>query len=812
MKGKTPKMLRSVMAMLLAVLMVAGSFGSVFAAEQKIEDVTVGDVQNIVNGAIEEVEAWLNNDGINKALAGLYDEIEKWIASEDGQAAIADVEAAIEGVKAAIEAEIAKVQAAAPEVKAQIETAIAELEGIIATLETEVAAKKAQIEAAMPQIEAAIKEEVAKLEAEKAQLEAKLAAAKAEVEAKAAELAALKAQFEIEHSEEIALAIEIAEAALGTAEEALAEVAGWVEPRIKETADKIEAVQAQTVATIIASIENAIANIEAKIDEVKATVAALETAVANIETALENLADDAEVAAAQLEALVNAELAKIDVEALEAGVDAVIAEVKEAVENQIATITPDTKVVDLVNAVLADAKVLAAAAVKEAETLAPYVEAELTTIVEALEVIAAEVDVEPVITAVETVAELVEKLAADIKAVGTTTIEEAINVVNTTVSAIEAGIKEIIAYIEGIFANAVEGELYIGPDTYYVAVGDSYVAGEKTYAEFVAEELGIEGTKVAGTGLRAEDILAILDATYTPDAYGKVVLETLGAEAVEAAKAEIAKADLITLSIGNDNFTKYIVSQIGETLPMDWAKYVGEEGIAYINEAKAEVVAALVAEGLEEAMAETVAVLVESYAYTAVGFSFNYAEAINAIHAINPEAEVVVVGTYNPFDGLVVEGVNVGEYVEYVVALINFQFYTYALLTDNTTFVQVPETETVLDVTGAANEMAYITALMNGTLAPSEAGHVYIKDQILDAVKLEGLLGDVNLDGKVNAIDATQILCYANNKASVFTEAEGALAEYLMWAADVNEDGKVNAIDATQILRFCNNKPSSLDK
>ena len=76
-----------------------------------------------------------------------------------------------------------------------------------------------------------------------------------------------------------------------------------------------------------------------------------------------------------------------------------------------------------------------------------------------------------------------------------------------------------------------------------------------------------------------------------------------------------------------------------------------------------------------------------------------------------------------------------------------------------------------------------------------------------------GLRGDVNNDGKINAVDATQILRYCNNKASVLseemTEEELRMLEFI---ADVNCDGKINAIDATQILRECNNKASVFDQ
>ena len=69
------------------------------------------------------------------------------------------------------------------------------------------------------------------------------------------------------------------------------------------------------------------------------------------------------------------------------------------------------------------------------------------------------------------------------------------------------------------------------------------------------------------------------------------------------------------------------------------------------------------------------------------------------------------------------------------------------------------------------------------------------------------LLGDVNKDGKINALDATQILRYANNKASVIASMS---EEEAKGRADVNKDGKINALDATQILRYANNKASVL--
>lgn len=58
----------------------------------------------------------------------------------------------------------------------------------------------------------------------------------------------------------------------------------------------------------------------------------------------------------------------------------------------------------------------------------------------------------------------------------------------------------------------------------------------------------------------------------------------------------------------------------------------------------------------------------------------------------------------------------------------------------------------------------------------------------------EAKLGDVNCDGKINAIDARYVL-QASSGARTFTDTERRLA-------DVNGDGKVNAIDARRILQI----------
>ena len=60
-------------------------------------------------------------------------------------------------------------------------------------------------------------------------------------------------------------------------------------------------------------------------------------------------------------------------------------------------------------------------------------------------------------------------------------------------------------------------------------------------------------------------------------------------------------------------------------------------------------------------------------------------------------------------------------------------------------------------------------------------------------------LGDVNNDGKINAVDASGVLAYY---ARISTNQEGGYTEEQKLAADVTHDGSINAVDASNILAY----------
>ncbi len=73
--------------------------------------------------------------------------------------------------------------------------------------------------------------------------------------------------------------------------------------------------------------------------------------------------------------------------------------------------------------------------------------------------------------------------------------------------------------------------------------------------------------------------------------------------------------------------------------------------------------------------------------------------------------------------------------------------------------------------------------------------------QLKVSVKADGsyLLGDVNNDGNINAVDASSVLAYY---AMISTNKEGDFDENQKAAADVDHDGKINAVDASNILSY----------
>ena len=340
---------------------------------------------------------------------------------------------------------------------------------------------------------------------------------------------------------------------------------------------------------------------------------------------------------------------------------------------------------------------------------------------------------------------------------------------------------------EALKNEALYFDYTLSEDSYYVAIG-SFAEDEETYAKALADKLaGVDGVTFNNAGFRVSDLLAILDETYENDAYGAAKLAALSAEERAELIAALEKADLITVDLGVADFTSFAYDQIiGKIAPeltelkamvegilgegfldkytaseMDWSRFGNVVADADVEALLADVRAELIASGIpqnlkvdvqgttvELPLADIMVYAAETYLYAFTNYVYNYAAAIEAIHAINPEAEVVVLGAYNVFDGLVLDLTELGggvvdmtEAGEAIVNAMNLQSFMYAANIPNTTYVGIEdayEDAEELDIFNfIAIDQASGTIVFNDyAFNTTAAGNAYIAEQILAAMNV----------------------------------------------------------------------------
>ena len=358
-------------------------------------------------------------------------------------------------------------------------------------------------------------------------------------------------------------------------------------------------------------------------------------------------------------------------------------------------------------------------------------------------------------------------------------------------------VEKIIAKLEFLFGDATHGEYTIDPDSHYVALGDSSAVSTSYVDMLAAEMANISGanysfTNLAQDGLMIQDVYSVLNEN----------------------KAEIEKADLITIGFSSNSFSNFAAEQVMNLidevpLDIDWTKYVGEEGLPYIELVRKELRKYLADSGVSGEYlgidyTEVLAVALESYVYSYIAYTYNLPKVIEELNAINPDALVIIVGMYNPLDGVVVEldgaQLAVGEYLQRLVNVINAETHLAAILTGHAIFVDAPAVE----VSNTKKEMTIKQFLMEFTyykavaLNPNQNGHTYIKDQILNALTIYadpvGLLGDADSNGVVDNFDSMLILQYSVG----LIEAEALNLR----VCDVNGDNVVDNLDSMLVLQY----------
>lgn len=120
----------------------------------------------------------------------------------------------------------------------------------------------------------------------------------------------------------------------------------------------------------------------------------------------------------------------------------------------------------------------------------------------------------------------------------------------------------------------------------------------------------------------------------------------------------------------------------------------------------------------------------------------------------------------------------------------------------------IPITSTGITFKSSNTDVAVIS--LDGIVTAVGAGEAVISiiDKDYNVIQLKVTViqneisykfGDIDNDGKINAVDATYALVYY---ANISTKKEGGLTESQQKAADVDNNGDINAVDASYILSY----------
>ena len=242
-----------------------------------------------------------------------------------------------------------------------------------------------------------------------------------------------------------------------------------------------------------------------------------------------------------------------------------------------------------------------------------------------------------------------------------------------------------------------------------------------------------------------------------------------------------------------DELVNFYLIADRDVAEMDWAALVGEENVGYVDAIRAELAAQIRAtgimetyeykinivdiifdnkdsfgdsfgtifemfnkEGFKEVLGEnqyytlqipvvdTLVFAAESYLYSFVEFSVEYANLVEYVLVNNPEAAVVLLGAYNAFDmdfDLMGYSVNLGYAYDYIAKLASVQPKAYAFVVPNVGYADISDAQTLyneyveLEIFSNSIEEFLLWYLLDDTLTDvSEAGNYYIYEQIMNAL------------------------------------------------------------------------------
>ena len=614
---------------------------------------------------------------------------------------------------------------------------------------------------------------------------------------------------------------------------------------------------------IKAEIEEQIAKIEAMIEKIEEALAELE---AKLQKLYQDVLDMAEAVMEAVDAII--ELHDIIAGKVEGSVEEAIAKLKQALDRLGDLVNVVSELVEKIEMLIDELQVLAekiSDLIEQMQEMVQQIKDAILEMNEKVEKILAQIEqtIEQIENTVEQLVEMTEQALIALKKA----VMALIDAVNAVIKAIKDAVAEL--YNTTFYADYV-----VSKESYYVSLGDTSAIGvdnedSTSFAYKLAQELGLDVdaqyAQLAMAGMRPTDLRYILDENFIPDEYTNRIgtIDQIRADYL----AELAKADLITISMGNGTFNDFVTAQMNGTIAgiinedlamwlnnpfygrviknelskyvdltatsyeMDWVSYIGEDGVEILEDVLNTIRENAIANGVEELItidvaeaigmklpagssmvinipaADLVAYMAECYLYAYVTYEMDYIAVYDLLQEVAPDALVVLVGMYNPMDEMVLTlgdmSIEMGQYYNYFTDILNLHHIYNAVHNENTIFVDVPETESIFDesLAGTDGEISVVDFVMNNLTGvmnynPTADGHTYIKDEIMNHLNVSyyGLLGDINLDGKVTSSDVNLLYRY------IMKDVE--LTGLQLYLANLNEDGKVSCSDLNILYRY----------
>ena len=760
---------------------VTALYENTVATLEQIISMLPAEVQAAVNSAAQKIQEELEaaKAKVNEELQAALDELDAHITEQinakkaELQAILDEIDAHViektAELTAAAEAQIAALNAAAKEqiealndqAEKQIETVEGAVKDQIAALEQHIAEKKAELKKLNDELEAAA-------EATKAQIEKQIETLQSQIE----ELNEQLKEATEETKAQIEKQIETLESEIEKLNEQLKNCTDSVDAQIKKQIETLEAEIAKLEAELNQMVKDLNAQVEAINAKLEADIKAIN---AKLEADIKAINDE-------LQAKVNA---------IRAEIEAGYAETIKAIENAIDELEAQlkTQIEELNNQAKEQLEKLDQQAKEQLEKLGDTLDQAVVDVINGIIG-----QIEDQLTAVNnTVKEMLTSSAKEALGLAEQLGEQLVALGEEGLEALETELKEAM---HKAFVKATTAEMEMGEESLYVALGDGSAAPE-SYAEKVAEQLkaeyGVENFNNYAT-----------------------VGNTVGAEieAIAAGKrADIADADLITVGFSNANIlANAIEAGLDHTGDYDWVELVGEDLAPYVQQTLENVYAEIEAagipnEGMFEGMEDAVKSMVEGFAYGAVEYAIELPQLIAAIRAVNTDAVVVIVGQYNPMEGVVLNvGVNetldMSEYINGLVDAVADHGIAYCILTGDAIFVEAPEVDTN-NTKPSWSILDLLNMVRDGyaELYPSDNGHTYIANKILDKevlnigkieveepVEPEILWGDADENGEVTIKDVILMRQYILEEGNIDNK-------FNFTNADVKIDGEINMKD-----------------